>query len=69
MMKLVLAPDLMLETEVKRFDLDLIHPAVIALDMIDVMNKEGGLGLSANQVGFNGQIFVMKALLTGRRGR
>jgi peptide deformylase len=68
MMKLVLAPDLMLETEVKRFDLDLIHPAVIALDMIDVMNKEGGLGLSANQVGFNGQIFVMKALLNKEHG-
>jgi peptide deformylase len=67
-MKLVLAPDLMLETEVKRFDLDLIHPAVIALDMIDVMNKEGGLGLSANQVGFNGQIFVMKALLNKEHG-
>jgi len=68
MMKLVLAPDLMLETEVKRFDLDLIHPAVIALDMIDIMNKEGGLGLSANQVGFNGQIFVMKALLNKEHG-
>lgn len=68
MMKLVTAPDTMLESKVERFDLDNIHPAPIALDMIDLMNKEGGLGLSANQVGFNGQIFVMKTLLNKQYG-
>jgi len=68
MMNLITAPDVMLETQVDRFDLENIHPAPIALDMIDLMNKESGLGLSANQVGFNGQIFVMKALLNKQFG-
>lgn len=68
MMNLVLAPNVMLETAVKRYDMELIHPAPIALDMIDVMNKYSGLGISANQVGFNGQIFVMKALLNKQHG-
>lgn len=67
-MQLILAPDTMLETQVKKYDFDLIHPAPIALDMIDVMNKHGGLGISANQVGFNGQIFVMKAILNKQHG-
>ena len=68
MMKLITAPNTMLESKVERFDLENIHPAPIALDMIDLMNKEGGLGLSANQVGFNGQIFVMKTLLNKQHG-
>jgi len=68
MMKLITAPDVMLENKVDRFDLENIHPAPIAMDMIDLMIKEGGLGLSANQVGFNGQIFVMKTLLNKQHG-
>jgi peptide deformylase len=36
--------------------------------MIDVMNKEGGIGLSANQVGLNAQIFVMKPVLNKQYG-
>lgn len=68
MMNLITAPDTMLENKVERFDLTNIHPAPIALDMIDLMKKEGGLGLSANQVGFNGQIFVMKTLLNKQYG-
>jgi peptide deformylase len=67
-MKLVKAPDVMLETAVQRFDLGNIHPAPIVLDMIDLMEKEGGMGLSANQVGFNGQIFVMKTYLNKQFG-
>lgn len=67
-MKLVMAPNHMLETAVSRFNLELVHPAPIALDMIDLMTKESGLGLSANQVGFDGQIFVMKALLNKQYG-
>jgi peptide deformylase len=58
----------MLENKVERFDLENIHPAPIALDMIDLMVKEGGLGLSANQVGFNGQIFVMKPVINKQYG-
>lgn len=68
MMKLVKAPDVMLENKVDKFDLENIHPAPIAMDMIDLMVKEGGLGISANQVGFNGQIFVMKTLLNKQHG-
>jgi len=67
-MQLVLAPNSMLENPVKKYDFDLIHPAPIALDMIDVMNKYSGLGISANQVGFNGQIFVMKTILNKQHG-
>ena len=67
-MKLITAPDVMLENPVDRFDLDNIHPAPIALDMLDIMEKEGGMGLSANQVGFNGQIFVMKTYLNKKYG-
>jgi len=36
--------------------------------MIDVMNKEGGIGISANQVGLNAQIFVMKPVLNKTYG-
>lgn len=68
MMKLVKAPDVILENKVDKFDLENIHPAPIAMDMIDLMVKEGGLGISANQVGFNGQIFVMKTLLNKQHG-
>jgi peptide deformylase len=68
MMKLIQAPNHMLETGVRRFDLEVMHPAPIALDMIEIMVKHSGLGLSANQVGFDGQIFVMKALLNKQYG-
>ena len=67
-MNLVLAPNTMLENPVKVYDLEQIHPAPIALDMIDVMKKYGGVGISANQVGFNGQIFVMKTILNKKYG-
>jgi peptide deformylase len=36
--------------------------------MIELMQKHSGLGLSANQVGFPMQIFVMKALLNKQHG-
>jgi len=45
-----------------------MHPAPVAVDMIELMNKHSGLGLSANQVGFPMQIFVMKALLNKKHG-
>lgn len=68
MMKLVLAPNHMLETSVDRFDYDKMHPAPIALDMLDLMTKEGGIGLAANQVGLNAQIFIMKPILNKKFG-
>jgi len=69
MMKLILAPNVMLETSVDKFDPSYMHPAPIALDMIDLMTKESGLGLSANQVGLNAQIFVMKPILNKKYGQ
>ena len=39
MMKLIQAPNHMLETGVRRFDLEVMHPAPIALDMIEIMVK------------------------------
>jgi peptide deformylase len=68
MMQLITAPNVMLETPVKRFDFEMMHPAPFALDMIDLMKKEGGLGLSANQVGLNAQIFIMTAILNKQYG-
>ena len=67
-MQLIKAPSHMLETPVGLFDFQQMHPAPVALDMIDVMVKEGGLGLSANQVGFPYQIFVMKPVLNKKYG-
>ncbi len=67
-MELVLAPDGRLETKLERFDFELMHPAPVAMDMIDLMNKHSGLGLSANQVGYPMQIFVMKALINKQHG-
>ena len=68
MMQLIKAPNSMLETPTERFDFEQMHPAAVALDMIDVMKKESGLGLSANQVGFPYQIFVMKTILNKQYG-
>jgi peptide deformylase len=67
-MNLIVAPNVMLETPVKPFDYEMMHPAPFALDMIDLMNKESGLGLAANQVGLNAQIFVMKAIINKTYG-
>ena len=69
MMNLIMAPDARLEKAVDTYDIDYFgHPAPKALDMIDTMNKYGGVGLSANQVGFPGQIFVMKTFLNKKHG-
>lgn len=68
MMKLITAPSTMLEAPVESFDYDNLDPLVISTHMHDLMNKEGGLGLSANQVGLNAQIFVMKCMLNKEHG-
>ena len=68
MMQLITAPNHMLESPVVKFNYEALHPGPIALDMIELMNKESGLGLSANQVGLNAQIFVMKAILNKEHG-
>jgi peptide deformylase len=60
MMKLIYAPNHMLETPVEKFDFENLNPIAIAEEMIEVMEKHNGIGLAANQVGLNGQVFVMK---------
>lgn len=67
-MDLVLAPNKILETPAAPFDYKTLHPAPIALEMMNIMQKEGGLGLAANQVGIPFQLFVMKAVLNKKYG-
>lgn len=68
MMNLILAPNIMLETKVQPFNLGLMHPASFAYDMIDIMMKNHGLGLAANQVGLDAQIFVMRPIINKQYG-
>ena len=59
-MKLIYSPDPWLEKKVKEFDFN-EHDAVdVSNNMIDIMKSHRGIGLSANQVGIDAQIFVMK---------
>ena len=67
-MELILAPDSRLETKVEKYDVEALHPAPIALNMMEIMEKHNGLGLSANQVGFPFQIFVMRTFLNKEYG-
>lgn len=67
-MDLVLAPNKILETPAAPFDYKTLHPAPIVLEMMNIMQKEGGLGLAANQVGIPFQLFVMKAVLNKKYG-
>lgn len=66
-MKLIHAPDKWLNTKVDCFDFSSADAPATADDMIDIMMKEGGLGLAANQVGLNAQIFVMRPTLFANR--
>ena len=59
-MKLIKSPDPWLEKVVDPFDFEKHDAEQISKEMLEIMEQEGGIGLSANQVGFNGQIFVMK---------
>jgi peptide deformylase len=59
-MELIQGPHPLLSQAVKPFDLETMHPAPVVLDMLDILKQEQGLGLSANQVGFPFQIFIMR---------
>ena len=59
-MQLVKSPNPWLERTVDAFDFDKHDAKVISQQMLELMKLEGGIGLSANQVSFNGQIFVMR---------
>jgi len=67
-MKLVKAPDQWLQKQVKPFNFDEHNAVDIEAAMIEIMDTEGGMGLSANQVALDAQIFVMKPyLLTNKK--
>jgi peptide deformylase len=59
-MRLVKSPDPWLEKKVEPFDFEKLDAKAISEEMIELMLAEGGIGLSANQVALDAQIFVMK---------
>jgi peptide deformylase len=59
-MKLVISPNPWLEKVVAPFDFEKMDAKSIGDEMIETMIAEGGIGLSANQVALDAQIFVMK---------
>ena len=59
-MHLVKSPNPWLEKSVKDFDFDTLDAKSISEEMIELMETEGGIGLSANQVALDARIFVMK---------
>lgn len=59
-MKLITSPNKWLTREVAPFDFETLDALQVAHQMIDLMIAKGGIGLSANQVGLDSQIFVMK---------
>jgi peptide deformylase len=60
-MKLITHPNVLLETELKDVNLEDpgFDPKELKKDMIEFMLANGGIGLSANQVGLDYKIFVM----------
>ena len=58
-MKLIKAPDEFLEKQVKEFDFNIMDAEKISAEMFEVMQKYKGVGLAANQVGLDAQIFIM----------
>ncbi len=62
-MKLVIAPDKFLEKKVQQLDYNVTDPLSTSHNMGVLMNIEGGLGLAANQVSIDAQIFVMRPVL------
>jgi len=63
MLKLVKSPDPWLEKKVDTFSFNFLNAAEVSKQMQDIMKQEGGIGLSANQVALDAQIFVMKTHL------
>lgn len=59
-MKLVKYPDPWLEKKVSKFNFDDLDAKKIESDMIELMLSEGGIGLSANQIALDAQVFVIK---------
>ena len=58
-MKLIKAPDDFLEKKVNDFDFTKMDAEKISSEMFNIMKKYEGVGLAANQVGIDAQIFIM----------
>ena len=60
-MKLVMYPDKILETKVSQVNIEDpgFDPIELKKQMVEVMLDNNGIGLSANQVGLDAQVFVM----------
>lgn len=61
-MNLIMAPDPWLEKVVKPFDFDSLDSVQTSGEMAKIMMENNGIGLAANQVGLDAQIFVMRPL-------
>ena len=61
-MQLVKAPDEWLEKTVKPFDFETMDAVEVSGKMCEIMMAQNGIGLSANQVGLDAQIFVMRPM-------
>jgi len=59
-MKLISSPNDFLNKAVKPFEFETMDAKQIAGEMCQIMMAKNGLGLAANQVGLDAQIFVMR---------
>jgi peptide deformylase len=68
MMNLITAPNEILTRKLKPIDFNKFDVAKLSQDMMTIMNVKGGIGLSANQIGVDAQIFVMRSFLNKTLG-
>lgn len=61
-MNLIEAPNDWLEKTLKPFDFNELDAVQVSGEMCQIMMAKNGIGLSANQVGLDAQIFVMRPL-------
>lgn len=64
-LKLVKSPNEWLSKQLDLFNFNFLDAVEVERQMVELMLKEGGIGLSANQVSMNAQIFVIKPYLLG----
>lgn len=62
-LKLVKSPNNWLLKQVSPFSFNFLNAKEVEEQMVKLMIQEGGIGLSANQVSLDAQIFVMKPFL------
>lgn len=68
MMKLVTAPNEILTRKLKPVDFKKVDIARLSQDMVTMMKINSGLGLSANQINVDAQVFVMRTFLNKTLG-